>query len=278
VGRGYFGTVVQLSGTAPRAGCDFALKIQRAEVPRHDAAAAARSPVRAYAERDHAKAAFRRRVLYEIEMQKAFAAAGLAPRVFMFCFFTHRDALYAATLMEPIDGILMKHLAQYAGETGQENIGRVWADTLTGALDTLCAHRLIHGDLHLGNAGYKWVFTDDDAADADGDRRIAVPHLMLIDFGWASRGNDRLPCHPQLELLQLLSSLNDYQTDSRTQKIPKRIYDTLMRRLVQDYDARGFVRINWADIRRQFNALHDGYKRHYRRMQDAANLVDRAPL
>jgi tRNA A-37 threonylcarbamoyl transferase component Bud32 len=122
----------------------------------------------------------------EVAMQKTFARIGLAPSVFSSKTFRKGNSTYGLIVMEKIDGIMEDFLAKEQDTHTLDVILRYIIEFIR----KMCTSRLTHGDFHFENFGYILDIRDDSF--------VAKP--LLIDFGWSSS----TPCHPDLELIQLL--------------------------------------------------------------------------
>jgi tRNA A-37 threonylcarbamoyl transferase component Bud32 len=135
----------------------------------------------------------------EVEMQQKFAKYGLAPKVYKHSIVgPGRDGnVYGVIEMDRIAGTLDDLLKN---EVPTELLDRiiVWVGDL---IEAMCAHNLVHGDLHPGNIAYNLVVTGTEA-----DPKIAL-QILPIDFGWSCCVDKDINCIPELELSQLLRGI-----------------------------------------------------------------------
>jgi tRNA A-37 threonylcarbamoyl transferase component Bud32 len=127
---------------------------------------------------------------HEVEMQKKFAKAHLAPKLYGYGVITKGKSKYAVLDMEQISGTF-DDLIQVP--QSKETLDWI-VSSVNKILRKMCKHGLIHGDAHLGNFAYK---------DLPHSKRKA----LLIDFG-LSCCIKKAECNERLEYIKLLESLD----------------------------------------------------------------------
>lgn len=127
---------------------------------------------------------------YETKLHHKFFEAGLAPRLYNVHHWRRcsDNQLVGGMVMDRVTGTLdsMLQLPQPPEVLNQI----LW--WIVDTIDTMCENDLTHGDLHNENICYVL------------NPKTNVIRPTLIDFGYASDHD----CHPQLELLQPLRTLN----------------------------------------------------------------------
>lgn len=123
----------------------------------------------------------------EIDMQKAFYARKLAPKIHNTCRFNKGKTKYIIIEMDPIVGTLESLLHKESNDDFLRSI-MAW---IINVMEKLCDNKLTHGDFHWRNIGYN--------VRPDGEL-----DPVLIDFSWSSSKT----CYPRLELIQLLRTIS----------------------------------------------------------------------
>ncbi len=143
---------------------------------------------------------FMTNVKREIGMQRVFSKHQLSPRILDSMFFEYGDKHFSAIRMEKIDAILEHTIKNIRGGMRTDVFIYSLMDAIDDMVQYMCKHSLIHGDFHVGNLGYRTVLDPTEPGRYHWD-------LIMIDFGWASKGLASFQCHPELEWIQFLRSL-----------------------------------------------------------------------
>jgi len=142
---------------------------------------------------------------YEAHVHKKFAAHGLAPKIMHDHHLRLHDNVELGIMImdkysqNTVESMFKRDLSKFDFDMIYEGVIRI--------LNKLCAHGLIHGDLHWGNIGIEfnerapnkdWPFT-----------------LSLLDFGQSTEAK----CNMRLELLQLLRTISMMQFKNKNMRV-----------------------------------------------------------
>lgn len=151
-------------------------------------------------------------LFHEIAMQQKFAEIDLAPRIYNYKIVKGENRKnnkgkkeFGLIEMEKVDGVLDDILKVRQPKKILDSIV-IWIADL---IDTLCENNLVHGDMHFGNIGYSIILKNnktDVSLDNISDNFLFK--LMLIDFGWSCCKHKEIKCNPELELLQVIRTIN----------------------------------------------------------------------
>lgn len=149
-------------------------------------------------------------LFHEIAMQKKFAEIDLAPQIYNYKIVKSKNNKegkkeFGLIEMEKVDGVLDDILKVRQPKKILDSIV-IWIADL---IDTLCENNLVHGDMHFGNIGYSIILKNnktDVSLDNISDNFLFK--LMLIDFGWSCCKHKEIRCNPELELLQVIRTIN----------------------------------------------------------------------
>ena len=144
------------------------------------------------------------------------------PQVYWIDFFKHKNSLYSVIKMSKLSMITLGKVLQT--RQSDQFLNNIFA-FIYALIDTLCAHNYVHGDWHWENFSlekaqrgdnFAFEFIDEDVAPYYLTKKLMYPQPqvqylqpVLLDFGMAAN----LPCNPQLEILQLLRTLDPELTD-----------------------------------------------------------------
>jgi hypothetical protein len=149
--------------------------------------------------------------IYELEMTKLFAAAGIGAGVYRYNVFDRPDGHVGyALIMDRIDVMLEKYLEEPRSE---EILANIMAG-IKSLMQRMCAARLSHGDLHYGNLGLRQVFGPSGTL-------TYVP--VLFDFGYSRPYSENTRCRDGYrgDFVQLGRTLHrDYQKDMADENMP----------------------------------------------------------
>ena len=157
----------------------------------------------------------------EIQMQKKMSDIGLAPAIFDYDI----NKNYFLIEMEKIDGVIEDILLEKLDNDTLDLIIRQVSDII----DLLCKNGVVHGDMHWGNIGFRFIV---------GKYDNLLLQSMLIDYGLSCCVDKNIGCRPKLEYAQLIRTLAPEYIDMNNYNrlyLTKKLYDIWLNKFGGDY-------------------------------------------
>lgn len=157
---------------------------------------------------------FRKKKIQEIKIQKELSSVSFSVEPYELGFFEFRTNFYSYTVMHfltPGQDFIVGSLLK------TQDLPMGFFDDLTVKIieivDFLCAHSIIHGDLHWDN-----IYMHIPDGQLQNVTLTSESYIGLLDFGYSLRG---VKCDRELELLSLLRDSFSKKNDGNLQHIIK---------------------------------------------------------